>query len=438
MIDANTHQGDAGIALIHRRVSQMKHVWHERSLDAGIDGTIELRDPVTGEMSDQHIFVQSKTVAGKFPGEDDKRFHYPCKSRDVDYWLKAGHNPVILICSHPDTGEAWWVHIQAWFSDPTHRASLRVDFDKETQKFDAALATKLFSLTDPHGRAHTPVADRRPEKLVSNLVPVEFPDSYFSAQVPPGTTVGDVYRSQRKTKYPERQDFVLSHGRIYTWTPIAGTSLTRIALTASNEVPTGELLGGTDDERRQFVRLLQSALRHDLRDLCAWHGGRKLLYVTATADLSEMRLLSASGRRRIAFKGFYQRKDDPTRKQFYRHAAARLNFIEIAGDWHCQITPDYFFTDDGRRESRFADEYLSKIKRMERNPAVLGETQLWAGLLRGDTEPTLLGDENDDRVLTFGDLVILDVSRGIDDKDWLPPGDAENPDQMTLDFEEFE
>jgi hypothetical protein len=29
MIDDNTLQGDAGVALIHRRVSQMKHVWRE-------------------------------------------------------------------------------------------------------------------------------------------------------------------------------------------------------------------------------------------------------------------------------------------------------------------------------------------------------------------------------------------------------------------------
>jgi len=84
MIDDNTIKGDGGIWLIHRRVSQMKHAWREHSLDAGIDGSIELRDPRTGEMSGKHLLVQSK-ASDKFPGETDTKFHYICNERDVDY-----------------------------------------------------------------------------------------------------------------------------------------------------------------------------------------------------------------------------------------------------------------------------------------------------------------------------------------------------------------
>ena len=225
MIDHNTHKGDAAIALIHRRVSQMKQVWHERSIDPGIDGTIELRDPATGEMSNQHIFVQSK-ASDRFSGETDTKFHYICKERDVDYWMKAEHNPVILVCSHPETGEAWWVHIQAWFSDPARRATLRVDFDKSIQKFDKDTTPRLFAVADPHGKAHTPVADHRAETLISNLLPVEFPDSFFSAEAST-SSIGAIFAAQRESPYPVRSDFVLSHGRIYAWDEIAGTGLVR-------------------------------------------------------------------------------------------------------------------------------------------------------------------------------------------------------------------
>ncbi|MDR7253366.1 hypothetical protein J2X46_002351 [Nocardioides sp. BE266] len=438
MIDANSHKGDAGIALIHRRVSQMKHLWHERSIDPGIDGTIELRDPSTGEVSNQHIFVQSK-ASDAFAGETEAKFHYICKQRDVDYWMKAGDNPVILICSHPDTGEAWWVHIQSWFADPSHRASLRVDFDKATQRFEGDIAAKLFAITDPHGRAHTPVVDGRSETLVSNLLPVDFPDTYFTAQVAPGTTLRDVFVSQRATGKPFRRDFFVSHQRIYAWSPIAGTSLARIAITAANETPVGELLAGTDDERRLFVRLLSAALQHDLLEVCDWSNARKFLYFRASSDLSERKVLSGSGRSRIAFKGFYQRKDDPTLKQFYRHAALRWDFVDIGEEWHCQATPDYYFSSDGRREAHFADDYLARLKRMERNPAVLGETQLWAGILRGEAEPTLLPNTSEDRILTFGPLATFDITGGIDDKDWQAPvGGDDNPDQMAFDFEDHE
>ncbi|MEI5671851.1 MULTISPECIES: DUF4365 domain-containing protein [unclassified Nocardioides] len=441
MIDDNTHKGDAGIALIHRRVSQMDQVWHERTIDPGIDGTIELRDPDTGEMSNQHIFVQSK-ASDRFPGETDTKFHYICKARDVDYWMKAGHNPVILVCSHPETGEAWWAHIQSWFADPARRAALRVDFDKATQRFDKDTPPRLFAVADPHGKAHTPVADQRAETLVSNLLAVEFPDSFFSAQAST-SSVGAIYAAQRASPYSVRNDFVLSHGRIYAWDQIAGTGLVRSTETAALRTPTGELAGGNPDERRLFVRLLGAALQHDLRDTCRWNNGRKFLHYRPTPDLSERKVLSASGSKRIAFKGFYQRKDDPTRHQFYRHAAVHYNFLEIGGHWFCELRPNYFFTSDGYKESAFADDYLSKMKRLERNSAVLGETQLWAGIIRGNTETPQLSllddDQSDDRILSFGPLVTFDVDRGIDDKDWLPPGGIDtNPDQMALDFEDLE
>ena len=49
--------------------------------------------------------MQSK-ARQRFPGEDAEAFHYVCDQDDVDYWMEATA-PVILICSHPDTGEAW-------------------------------------------------------------------------------------------------------------------------------------------------------------------------------------------------------------------------------------------------------------------------------------------------------------------------------------------
>ena len=66
-VSRSAHIGDAGIALIHQRVSTIDHVWHERAVDAGIDGTIELRDPATGEVSNCHLQVQSKASDNDFP-----------------------------------------------------------------------------------------------------------------------------------------------------------------------------------------------------------------------------------------------------------------------------------------------------------------------------------------------------------------------------------
>lgn len=97
--------GDAGIALIHSRIAAMGHAWRAQNLDAGIDGSIELRDPATGEMSNRHILVQSKASNSDFAGENTEQFHFICNERDLDYWMK-GSQPVLLVCSHPKSGES--------------------------------------------------------------------------------------------------------------------------------------------------------------------------------------------------------------------------------------------------------------------------------------------------------------------------------------------
>ena len=45
-VSRSAHIGDAGIALIHQRVSAMDHVWHERTVDAGIDRVAQPGLPV--------------------------------------------------------------------------------------------------------------------------------------------------------------------------------------------------------------------------------------------------------------------------------------------------------------------------------------------------------------------------------------------------------
>jgi hypothetical protein len=217
-IDASAHIGDSGIALIHQLVNKMGFTWHERKLDAGIDGEIELRNPVTGEVANRLILVQH-TSDRPFSGENDRSFHFLCKPADVDYWMGAV-NPVLLVCSHPQTGEAWWMHVQGWFGDPAHRASGRIDFDKRTQRFDADAAHRLLNLADPHSRAYAPVAEHREERLTSNLLTVGVPKLLYSAP----TTVRypkEVFERQRAPTDEVRGDFVLRRAPLHL-APAAG------------------------------------------------------------------------------------------------------------------------------------------------------------------------------------------------------------------------
>ena len=79
---------------------------------------------------------------------------------------------------------------------------------------------------------------------------------------------------------------------------------------------------------------------------------------------------------------------DRSKVAYYRHSGLKWQFVNLGGEWFCTLTPDYFYSYDGRRESRFSASYLSGIKKLERNQSVLGETRMWAAFLR--FEPNLL------------------------------------------------
>jgi Domain of unknown function (DUF4365) len=410
-IDTSGHRGDAGVALVHLRTSQMGYVWHDRAVDAGIDGTIEVRNPTSGLMTNRHLLVQSKASGKPFPGENDRTFHYQCDARDVDYWMRA-EVPVILVCSHPDQELAWWAHVQGWFSDPVRRASGRIDFDKATQAFDGAAANRLLSLADPHADAHTVLADERPETLLSNLQPVTVPDVFFSC---PTTAKGpgDVYRAMRTVPgRPIRLDWALHAGRLLTVLDPAETSL-GAAVTGPPEPVGADELEGAAPDGRVLVRLLNQALMQDVSADCTYHRGRNILFFSASKDLKPKKITGGTGQPRLVF---HPKTNKATGKVgYYKHAALGWRFMHLEGRWVCALSPDAHYTRDGRQDSRFIAEYLSGLKRLDRNPAVLGHLRMWAAYLQG--EETLL-DPEPDRLLGFGPLLQFDSAYGIDDADW--------------------
>lgn len=414
--------GATGTALIGLRVSAMGHVWHERHIDAGIDGMIELRDPATGEVSNCHLLVQSKAQDALFAGETDERFHYICDDRDLNYWMKATES-VLLICSHPKDERAWWVHVQSYFADPARRADRRVDFNKATMALEGDITDRLFAIADPRGRAHTPIPDRRAETLVSNLLPVDLPDVVWSYKTELRSR-RTVYEAQESSGLAVRDDFVLRSGRLLTWEQAATSGLSAAVSESPTARPIGELSEFEQNGDRIIVQLLNNALRQDLRPDCDFHRKRQFLYFRASEDLSDRKWNTSGSNWRTVFKG-YPKKSDPSTISYYRHSALSWQFIQIDDDWYCEVVPDYFFTRDGHRESRYASDELRGIKKIERNTAVLQETRLWASILHRKED---LFDQAE-RILDFGDLVTFKVDQGIDDAAWKQVEEVSDEDE---------
>src|SRR4051794_1202783 len=98
-IQRNVLLGQEGINILEAAVLKMGFVWSPMgAIEAGIDGTIEIRDPETGDMLHSIIRVQSKATSGPLTADTGKTFEYLCDERDLDYWLR-GNAPVILVRS---------------------------------------------------------------------------------------------------------------------------------------------------------------------------------------------------------------------------------------------------------------------------------------------------------------------------------------------------
>lgn len=105
----------------------------------------------------------------------------------------------------------------------------------------------------------------------------------------------------------------------------------------------------------------------------------------------------------------------------YRHSAVATRFRRFEGEWFLELNPTYHFTRDGKIESRFAADNASKMKQLEHNSAILGQVRMWSEYF--SSLSTLFDAQ---RHLSFGSLLTLNITAGIDDSLWS--GRAERDD----------
>jgi hypothetical protein len=134
---------------VERILLNMGFVLHTtNSLEAGIDGFIELRDRATGAASNFFIAVQIKATQQDFLKETLSTFEWVCTQRDLDYWLQ-GNAPIVLIVVRPHIEEAYWVPIKEYFRDLSNKAKRRIVFDRVRNRFDADCAPQFSRLAVP-------------------------------------------------------------------------------------------------------------------------------------------------------------------------------------------------------------------------------------------------------------------------------------------------
>ncbi|RVA36453.1 DUF4365 domain-containing protein, partial [Mesorhizobium sp. M7A.F.Ca.US.001.01.1.1] len=157
--------------------------FHEtNALDTGIDGYIELRDPITKEVRAQHIATQIKTQSeGNFPEETAETFSFTCEQKDLDYWMEA-NTPVILVVVRLSDKGVFWKSVRTWFDDPERRRKRKVVFNKRSDALNAGSLAEFGALIASFARPGLMIPAMRSEEMLdTNLLKVFYPDKVHVA-----------------------------------------------------------------------------------------------------------------------------------------------------------------------------------------------------------------------------------------------------------------
>lgn len=400
-----------GVALIAGRVADLGHLWNETQNDVGIDGWLELVRRPAREATGRIILVQSKATGVAFA--PDAAVTYVCREEDLRYWLN-GNAPVILVRTHPASGEAYWVSIKDYFGEhPEHRVARRIVFDRQTDRFDASAETRLWDLARPRqdGLHLGPPPVR--ETLTSNLLPVErMPDVIFVAPAKVRTH-REARAALKGLGVPPPRAWTLWGGSVFSFHDPASTVIGRLCAGPAERLATSDWAQSEDrDEQRHFVHLLNGALEEQLRPAARTGKNPHLLFMCAPRDLSAVEFPGLGGQSRTVVKSYL--RDDGSVK-YVRHLAMDRRFKRFADEWYLEILPTYYFSSDGWWESRFAAQHLSGIKRSERHADVRRHVQTWTWILHGEVDLGGLTPDPERQLLDFGPAVSVEIDSGGDD-----------------------
>ena len=172
-----------------------------------------------------------------------------------------------------------------------------------------------------------------------------------------------------------------------------------------------------ENRKRQFVWLLNLCLlkRTQLLGL-SFNRTHRHYYFPATKGLKTRKESYQSSKQRVSREVFkqYSKKSDPSQRAYCRHSAFEGQFLRLGDEWYLEITPTYHFTSDGYKRDKFREERLQGIKRLDRNPAVLGQLRMWAVYL---SRPQDLLSSNYP-FLRFGQLATVDINASLPDDVW--------------------
>lgn len=412
--------GREGIHLIGLIAARMGLLWTERPApEAGIDGFIEIRDSVTGEVFNTYVFVQSKAGKSYFRNETDSSFDYYADDADIEYWT-SGNVPVVLVVSR-DGKEAYWKALKGCFADPALRKDRKIQFNKVQDRFDETARSGLIALAESKdaGLYLSPIPKR--ERLFTNILPVKLGfDSVYLATTPLPSQAEFDRNALLKDESPS---WAVYDGGVISFSDLSDRRFAALIDEGTVEAFSTEEFAEEGLQGR-FIHLLNRCLRFHLEQFEIRYHERRERYYFESLTRGKPRVFSYQSIREHARREVVTWKSGKNPKQpgYCRHCAADLRFRNYDGDWFLEIVPDYIFTSDGYHSHSNSKGLLKGIKLLETNKAVVAQTLMWADLLAVDQGMFA----SDDEPLRFSRVIREEIPFGLSDKEWKPASAEES------------
>lgn len=413
--------GAQGEAFVSERANAMGFVFSRYGpLEAGMDGLLEIRDPITGAASGRLVAVQVKTRhSGSYTGETDSGFEYLMDEADVDYW-RGCNLPVIVVLVHLERRLAYWKSASSGQGPSARR--LRIDKIKDV--FDVRARDAIADLSvakSGFGVWFPPL--KTGERGHLNMLEVILPERIYVGASPFKSGKPALRELLNHEERPP-DDWIIRGGQFMSFRDPREGSLKHIVDSGSVEPFASEELVFPDDEadERNMIELLRRTLGAQLDGLLAYNREQRAFYFPAAPGTVERTYPYRSLKQRTSAEVVKKYEKDGTLK-YVRHHAFEPRFWRIDDQWLLSVTPTFVFTWDGFRPDKFASGRLTGKKQREYNSALVGQFSMWKFLLTGadedrDVDPLFPPEKGNHRILQFRALETLSLPRGVPDDFW--------------------
>ena len=428
--------GSRGESFVAERAHAMGFVFSPYGrLEAGIDGMLEIRDPLSGSMTGHVVAVQVKTKAeGPYTAETDSGFEYLMDEDDVSYW-RDSNLPVIVVLVHLARRVANWKSVNEGTGAGLRR--LRIDtlidvFDETAREGLAALCVEKGGW----GVAFPPL--RTGENGHLNLLQVVLPKTIYVGASPFKSGASALRELLEHDDRPP-DDWVIRGGQFMSFRDPRNGPLMHIVDVGSVEPFDTEEIAFPDEESEEhaIIDLLRRTLTAQLDGNLAYSRKQRAFFFTPHPD-TIVRAYSYRSLRSHASANVVQEYKKDGKVRYVRHHAFEPQFWRIGNRWYLSITPTFVFTWDGFRPDRFAASRLAGKKRMELQGALTGQFVMWRHLLIGgddrDTANLFDLEPDSERLLEFRSLDPLAMPRTVPEETWKAsePATHEDADQIRF------